>query len=72
MPFEGGWTVLGRMRQGKPIVVHGDGTSLWTLTHHRDFALGFVPLLGHPRADSRVDAVMDKLIEIYRRPAGLS
>src|SRR5260370_23523065 len=37
------------MRQGKPIIVHGDGTSLWTLTHHRDFAAGFVPLLGHPR-----------------------
>ena len=38
------------MRQGKPVVVHGDGTSLWTLTHHEDFARGFVPLLGHPRA----------------------
>jgi len=37
------------MRQGKPVVVHGDGTSLWTLTHHRDFARSFVPLLGHPR-----------------------
>ena len=49
VPFDGGWTVLGRMRQGKPIVVHGDGTSLWTLTHHADFARGFVPLLGHPR-----------------------
>ncbi len=49
VPFEGGWTVLGRMRQGKPVVVHGDGTSLWTLTHHRDFAQGFVPLLGYQR-----------------------
>ena len=49
VPFDGGWTVLGRMRQGKEIVVHGDGTSLWTLTHHTDFAQGFVPLLGHPR-----------------------
>jgi nucleoside-diphosphate-sugar epimerase len=49
VPFDGGWTVFGRMRQGKPIVVHGDGTSLWTLTHHREFARGFVPLLGHPR-----------------------
>jgi nucleoside-diphosphate-sugar epimerase len=49
VPFEGGWTVLGRMRQGKPIVVHGDGTSLWTLTHQLDFARGFVPLLGHQR-----------------------
>jgi nucleoside-diphosphate-sugar epimerase len=50
VPFEGGWTILGRMRQGKPIVVHGDGTSLWTLTHHLDFARGFVPLLGHQAA----------------------
>jgi nucleoside-diphosphate-sugar epimerase len=49
VPFDGGWTVIERMRQGKEIVVHGDGTSLWTLTHHRDFAKGFVPLLGHPR-----------------------
>jgi nucleoside-diphosphate-sugar epimerase len=49
VPFDGGWTVPGRMRQGKPIVVHGDGTSLWTLTHHLDFARGFVPLLGHRR-----------------------
>jgi nucleoside-diphosphate-sugar epimerase len=49
VPFDGGWTVLGRMRQGKPIVVHGDGTSSWTLTHHVDFARGFVPLLGHQR-----------------------
>ncbi len=49
VPFEGGWTVPGRMRQGKPVIVHGDGTSLWTLTHHADFARGFVPLLGHPR-----------------------
>jgi len=49
VPFDGGWTVLGRMRQGKEIVVPGDGTSLWTLTHHTDFARGFVPLLGHPR-----------------------
>jgi nucleoside-diphosphate-sugar epimerase len=49
VPFDGGWTVLARMRQGKPIVVHGDGTSLWTLTHHQDFAAGFVPLLGRSR-----------------------
>ena len=49
VPFDGGWTVLGRMRAGKPVIVHGDGTSLWTLTHHDDFARAFVPLLGHPR-----------------------
>jgi nucleoside-diphosphate-sugar epimerase len=50
VPFDGGWTVPARMRKGKEVVVHGDGTSLWTLTHHTDFARGFVPLLGHPRA----------------------
>jgi nucleoside-diphosphate-sugar epimerase len=49
VPLDGGWTAVERMRQGKPVVVHGDGTSLWTLTHHTDFAKGFVPLLGHPR-----------------------
>jgi nucleoside-diphosphate-sugar epimerase len=49
VPFDGGWTALARMRAGKPVIVHGDGTSLWTLTHHQDFARAFVPLLGHPR-----------------------
>ncbi|GIE98436.1 hypothetical protein Ari01nite_59010 [Paractinoplanes rishiriensis] len=49
VPLDGGWTALGRMRRNQEVVVHGDGTSLWTLTHHEDFAKGFVPLLGHPR-----------------------
>lgn len=47
IPLGHGYTVLQRMLQGKPVVVHGDGTSLWTLTHHADFAKGFVGLLGH-------------------------
>jgi nucleoside-diphosphate-sugar epimerase len=37
------------MRRGAPVIVHGDGTSLWTLTHSRDFAVGFVGLLGDQR-----------------------
>lgn len=45
-PFDGGWTVVERMRQGREVVVPGDGTSLWTLTHHDDFARAFVGLLG--------------------------
>ena len=49
VPFDGRWTVLGRMLAGKPVIVHGDGTSLWTLTHNEDFARAFVPLLAHPR-----------------------
>jgi nucleoside-diphosphate-sugar epimerase len=48
IPLDGGWTSIARMRAGKEVVVHGDGSSLWTLTHHVDFARGFVPLLGHP------------------------
>jgi nucleoside-diphosphate-sugar epimerase len=47
--LSGGWTALARMLAGKPVIVHGDGTSLWTVTHNTDFARGFVPLLGHPR-----------------------
>lgn len=43
-------TVIERMRAGKPVVVHGDGTSLWVMTHSEDFARGFVPLLGHASA----------------------
>jgi len=49
VPFDRGWTDLGRMIAGKPVVVHGDGTSPWTLTHHHDFARAFVPLPGHSR-----------------------
>lgn len=50
LPFYGGYTTVARMRAGKQVVVHGDGTSLWTMTHHRDFAVGFVGLLGNPHA----------------------
>ncbi len=50
LPVTGGYTSVARMRQGKPAVVQGDGTSLWVLTHHRDFAAGFVGLLGNLRA----------------------
>jgi nucleoside-diphosphate-sugar epimerase len=49
IPIDGGWTVIDRMRRGRPTVIHGDGTSFWTLTHSRDFAKAFVPLLGDPR-----------------------
>jgi nucleoside-diphosphate-sugar epimerase len=49
----GGWgcyTLADRLLKNKPIIVHGDGTSLWVVTHADDFAKGFVGLLGHPRA----------------------
>jgi hypothetical protein len=46
----GGWTDIARMRAGKPVVVHGDGTSLWTVTHSTDVAKALVGLLGLPQA----------------------
>ncbi|MGF1670759.1 MAG: NAD-dependent epimerase/dehydratase family protein, partial [Balneolaceae bacterium] len=50
LPFRGNYTMLDRMQKGKKVVVHGDGTSLWTLTHHRDFAKGFIGLLGNTQS----------------------
>ena len=50
LPFRGGYTMLGRMLSGQPVIVHGDGTSLWTLTHHQDFAKGFLGLIANPHA----------------------
>jgi nucleoside-diphosphate-sugar epimerase len=50
----GDYIALKRMLEGRQVVVHGDGTSLWALTHHRDFARGFVPLLGNDRAIGEV------------------
>lgn len=49
----GGWkeyTIIDRIKKGKKIIVHGDGTSLWTITQAQDFAKGFVGLLGHQQA----------------------
>ena len=49
----GGWmeyTTVDRIKKGKNIIVHGDGSSLWTITHADDFAKGFVGLLGHQQA----------------------
>lgn len=45
-PYQCGYTVLRRLKEGRPIVVHGDGTTLWVLTHHLDFAKAFVGLVG--------------------------
>lgn len=46
----GSWQVIKRMLDGKPVIIHGDGTSLWTMTDSRDFAEGFIGLLSNPHA----------------------
>ena len=79
LPVHGGWTVVDRMRRGLPVIVHGDGTSLWTLTHHEDFARGFVGLLG--RGETVGDAfhitsdetlTWDQIHEVLARAAGVA
>lgn len=47
---KGSWQVLRRMLDGKPVIIHGDGTSLWTVTHNSDFAKGFVGLMANSHA----------------------
>lgn len=46
----GSWQVVKRMMAGKPVIIHGDGTSLWTMTHNRDFAKAFIGLMGNIHA----------------------
>ncbi len=47
---KGSWQVVKRMLEGKPVIIHGDGTSLWTMTHNSDFAKGFIGLMGNIHA----------------------
>jgi len=47
---KGSFQVIKRMMEGKPVIVHGDGTSLWTITFNTDFANAFIGLLGNPHA----------------------
>jgi nucleoside-diphosphate-sugar epimerase len=72
----GGWTeytAVARMKAGKPIVVQGDGYSLWTLTHADDFAVGFCGLLGNPLTTGEdYHITSDKFLswnEIYQQTA---
>ena len=50
IPLIGGFTALSRISKGLPVVVPGDGTSIWTLTYHKDFAVGLVGLFGNAKA----------------------
>lgn len=46
----GSWQVARRLLEGKPVIIHGDGTSLWTMTHNSDFARAFIGLMGNVHA----------------------
>jgi nucleoside-diphosphate-sugar epimerase len=78
-PIHGGYTMIDRMRRGQKVIVHGDGSSLWVLTHHADFAKGFIGLLGNPHTlGQAVQITSDELLtwdQIYRimaRAAGVA
>ncbi|WP_406634524.1 SDR family oxidoreductase [Pseudarthrobacter quantipunctorum] len=74
----GGWTDIHRMRAGLPVMVHGDGTSLWTLTHSQDFAKAFVGLLGRPQAVGESYTITsdeylpwNQIYQLFARAAGV-
>lgn len=70
------YTAVARMRAGKQMVVPGDGTSLWTITHNSDFAVGLVGLLGRQEAIGEAFHITsDEVLtwdQIYRRTAAAS
>ena len=47
---KGSWQVIKRMLEGKPVIIQGDGTSLWTMTFNTDFAIGYTGLMGNRHA----------------------
>ena len=55
---KGSWQVLKRIMEGKPVIIQGDGTSLWTLTWNEDFARGFIGLLGNPKSIGEAFQIM--------------
>ena len=55
---KGSFQVIKRIQEGKPVIIHGDGTSLWTLTHNSDFAKGFVGLMGNIHAIGEAVQIM--------------
>jgi nucleoside-diphosphate-sugar epimerase len=71
VPLKGNFTVIRRLRQGKKIIIHGDGNSRWTLTHHRDFARGFVPLLGNPASIGQAFHITSDEVLTWNRIIGI-
>lgn len=74
---KGSWQVIKRIMEDKPVIIHGDGTSLWTITFNEDFAKGFIGLMGNPRAigeafqiTSDVSLTWNQIYEIIARTLG--
>lgn len=78
-PWGKTFTVVDRMRRGRPVIVPGDGLSPWTMTHNTDFAKGLVGLLGHQGATGHAfhitsDEVLtwNQIYEAVAEAAGVS
>lgn len=74
----GFWQVVKRIRDGKPVIIQGDGSSLWTVTHSSDFAVGFTGLMGSPHAvgeafhiTSSESLTWDQIYETIARALGV-
>ena len=71
------YTIIDRIRRGLPVIIHGEGTSLWTLTHADDFARAFLGLCGNPRAIGHAFHITsdewltwDQILRLVGRAAG--
>lgn len=71
------FTIIDRIRRGLPVIIHGEGTSLWTLTHADDFARAFIGLCGNPRAIGHAFHITsdewltwDQILRLVGRAAG--
>ncbi len=71
--WERPYTAIARLRAGKPLIVPGDGTSLWTITHNSDFAVGLLGLIGRSEAIGQAfNVVSDEVLtwdQIYQQTA---
>lgn len=56
---QGAWPIIQRMIEGKEVLIHGDGESVWASTHADDFAKGFIPLINHPQALGEIIQIMN-------------
>lgn len=71
------FTIIDRIRRGLPVIIHGEGTSLWTLTHADDFARAFIGLCGNPRTIGHAFHITsdewltwDQILKLVGRAAG--
>ena len=67
----GSFQIIKRMLSGKPVIIHGDGTSLWTLTHSADFARGFTGLAGNTDAIGQAFQIMSEENMSWNRIYGI-